>query len=72
MTFVAFSVFVLQTLQHRQGKTSGFTGACLSSGQYVFAFEDEGYGLLLDRGSFIVTLFFDRAQKFGREAEIFK
>jgi hypothetical protein len=61
---------MLQSLQHRQRETGGLAGARLGACEDVAAFENKGYCLLLNRGRFLVTLFFDCTQQFGRKAKL--
>ena len=63
---------VLQTLQQGQGKSRRLAGARLGAREDVATFENKGDSLLLDRGRFLVTLFIDRTQQFGREAKLIK
>jgi len=58
-----------ETLQQRQGKTSGFAGTCLGAGHDVLSLQNHGNGFLLDRCRFCVALIADRAQEFGSQAE---
>ena len=69
---MAATVRELQQLQHRERKACCFSGARLRASEYIFASQYQRYGLLLNRGSLVVALFFYCLQKFSREAEIFK
>jgi hypothetical protein len=61
---------ILQSLQQRQSEAGRLAGAGLSAGQDVPAVEDLWNRLLLDRGRMKVSLVIDRAQQFGRQAEL--
>jgi hypothetical protein len=62
----------LEALQQRQGKGSSLARARLGSGQDIPAFQNKRNGLLLDRGGYLITLFLDRTQQFGRKAKLIK
>ncbi len=67
----AFGVrlFLDQTLQQRQGKARGFTGAGLGAGHQIAACQHGRNGLLLNRGRFAVALLFYSAQDFRVQAK---
>ena len=52
--------------------TRSLAGAGLGCRKNIASFKDVGNGLLLDRGCLEVTLFLDRTQQFGRQAELIK
>ncbi len=58
-----------QALQHRQREAGGLAGAGLRGGEYVATLQHDRDGLGLDGGGLGVTLGFERAQKFSRQAE---
>jgi len=58
-----------EQLEDGQGKAGGLAGAGLGGAQKIFAGEDDGDGLRLDRGGRGVALVGDRAQKRIGQAE---
>jgi hypothetical protein len=56
-------------LKNGQGKARGLARAGLGSAQQVFAGEDDGDGLRLDRGGRGVALVRDSAEQLGAQAE---
>jgi hypothetical protein len=57
-------------LQHRQREASGLAGAGLRCAEQVAAGENDGDGLLLDRGGMGVALLGNAAEQLGPKAEI--
>ena len=64
--------FPLQPLQHGQREGRGLTGTRLGARENIVAFENMGDSFALNRGGFVVALFFDSTQQFGRQAELLK
>jgi hypothetical protein len=63
---------LLQALQEGKSEAGRLTRAGLSAGKDVLAGKDVGDCPLLDRGRLAVPLVRDRAQQFGRQAELVK
>jgi len=58
-----------ESIQYRQDEGRGLAGAGLGGAQKVFAGEDDGDGLRLDRGGGGVALVRDSAKQLGPEAK---
>ena len=63
---------LVDAVQQRQRESCCLAGTGLGAGEDVRAGQDERDGLLLDRRGFAVTVFLDRTQQFGSEAEFAK